>query len=376
MAGPLKRRYGQLQFMIVPGTEKKPRAEKLSDNQQWLRAVTFLSTHPNSNVQLQEIQKCAQTILKYYQRYKLEQIAAEVQKLGEQLQALQEPLHYQSNETIPLPLPLLSLSHLVHLEVNMAKDCSEAEKIGHFTSIVTLFWTLKATQVPASVGNCTALKLLAIGNGEVQELPPSIKNLTRLRELTVMEQKLKDLPPELKACTLLKTLNLRSNKIVVFPAIITQLTQLQEIDLQDNLLGQVSCPFGLFIHLERLNLSLNLLKSWPDIFACASLTDLDMSGNPLQTIPAAICQLTGLRILQVASIQLKLPFELGGLTALNKLNISHNYLAELPVTALHALEELDCSFNRIVALPLAVCRMSKLQRIILEGNPLQEIKVT
>jgi hypothetical protein len=110
--------------------------------------------------------------------------------------------------------------------------------------------------------------------------------------------------------------------------------------------------------LTALNLSRNNLTEIPaTIGNLTALTRLDLSHNiKLTEIPATIGNLTALTELYIENNNLTaLPAEIGNLTALNCLNLSDNKLTSLPteIGNLTALNCLHLSNNPLAALPLS-----------------------
>ncbi|CAF1278248.1 unnamed protein product [Rotaria sordida] len=158
-----------------------------------------------------------------------------------------------------------------------------------------------------------------------------------------------------------------------------------------------------FFSLERLNLYNNVIKSIPEqIIQIRMLKTLDLSRNQLAYIPASLCKLPNLEVLIINNNKLislpeeigqlenlieldvssnditQLPYQIGTLTYLRTLNIRRNMIIELPTVFLFALElcnlkliQFDCSFNRIIRLPLNLREMVSLIELNVEHNPLE-----
>lgn len=103
--------------------------------------------------------------------------------------------------------------------------------------------------------------------------------------------------------------------------------------------------------LVELNLRSNRLSALGDVGALTLLVDVDLSHNNIEVLPAGIGKWTKLQRLNLAENRLAaLPKELGALTALTELDVSSNALTALPVElkALTALRTLNLRVNRLV----------------------------
>jgi Leucine-rich repeat (LRR) protein len=113
------------------------------------------------------------------------------------------------------------------------------------------------TRLPASVGECTALRVLHAGNGRVAELPDElfacrnleelhvygnslaelprrVGRLTKLRVLSAGRNQLKALPAELAECKSLETLHVYENELRKFPPGIDALPSLRVVNAENN----------------------------------------------------------------------------------------------------------------------------------------------
>ncbi|RXN00497.1 Leucine-rich repeat and calponin homology domain-containing protein 1 [Acipenser ruthenus] len=181
-------------------------------------------------------------------------------------------------------------------------------------------------------------------------------------------------------------------------------------NLSKNRLPEVPVEVCHFVSLEILNLYHNCVKVIPDaIVSLHMLTYLNLSRNQLSTLPACLCGLP-LKVLIASNNKLgalpeeighlkqlmeldiscnevtALPQQIGQLKALRELNVRKNYLSVLPegkvkhyslsfpcVTDLVSLPlvKLDFSCNKVAVIPVCYRKMSHLQTLQLDNNPLQ-----
>jgi Leucine-rich repeat (LRR) protein/WD40 repeat protein len=131
--------------------------------------------------------------------------------------------------------------------------------------------------------------------------------------------------------------------------------------------------------LQRLDLRDNQLTSLPaEIGKLSALKGLQVSHNKLTFLPAELGQLSMLENLWVDDNQLtSLPAEVGNLSALQLLAVSNNYLISLPVEAgqLSVLQQLRADNNQLTSLPAEVGNLTSLQRLHADNNQLISLPV-
>uniref|UniRef100_A0A182FJ01 Chaoptin n=1 Tax=Anopheles albimanus TaxID=7167 RepID=A0A182FJ01_ANOAL len=135
---------------------------------------------------------------------------------------------------------------------------------------------------------------------------------------------------------------------------------LMRLELQHNRLGAVTRDLlGTMPHLHWLDLSANRIAEveYDALRSLRKLQVLKLSGNALTELPAELFRgVNGLRVLELAHNTLKyLPDGLVQSEGLERLDVSHNQLTKIPVTAISnlaamALCELDLSHNHIGAI--------------------------
>ncbi|KAF3702944.1 Leucine-rich alpha-2-glycoprotein [Channa argus] len=185
-------------------------------------------------------------------------------------------------------------------------------------------------------------------------LPPNITQLsiqsTSLSNITASH---------LSAMPLLTNLQLYRNNLTHLPSdLLTGVPHLNTLDLTGNQLSDL--PPNVFSHMSIRSLILknNLIgKAEAEWFSDnSSLTWLDLSGNCLTSVPAALLQ---------------------KLLNMENLDLSHNNLQELHPEALknlHRLESLNLAGNKLISLkPTIFTDNLKLSQLFLQENQLQEL---
>ncbi|KAF4109102.1 hypothetical protein G5714_010175 [Onychostoma macrolepis] len=193
-------------------------------------------------------------------------------------------------------------------------------------------------------------------------------------------------------------LNLSTRKLKEFPRTASNydLTDTVEADLSKNRLIDIPSEVCHLVSLETLNLYHNCIRSIPDtIISLQSLTCLNISRNQLSVLPACVCglplrvlnasnnklnalpesidQLTNLMELDVSCNEITaLPRHTGQLKALRELNVHRNLLCVLPEDLADLpLVKFDFSCNKVSTIPVCYRKMTQLQSLQLENNPLQ-----
>ncbi|MBS3904736.1 MAG: leucine-rich repeat domain-containing protein [Simkania sp.] len=124
-----------------------------------------------------------------------------------------------------------------------------------------------------------------------------------------------------------------------------------------------------------LDLSKMGLHKLPEVFQGVLFADrlnsLDLSHNFLAEIPPEITKLQAVTKLNLSRNRfIEVPKAVCELRALESLTLAHNHIIELPteVYQLHALTSLDISYNDLPALPAGVEQLKTLRTLVLSGN--------
>ncbi len=155
------------------------------------------------------------------------------------------------------------------------------------------------------------------------------------------------------------------------------LSHLTELDLYGNRLISIPAWIGKLKSLTALNLGRNRLTTLPEsIGQLTQLTTLDLSDNQLTSLPESIGQLTQLTTLNLRGSQLmSLPESIGQLTQLATLDLRGNQLTSLPesIGQLTQLTTLDLRGNQLTSLPESISQLAQLTTLDLSANQLTSL---
>jgi internalin A len=121
---------------------------------------------------------------------------------------------------------------------------------------------------------------------------------------------------------------------------------------------------------------LGLVKLPTEIGQLTALTQLDLTANQLSSLPPEIGRLTALTRLDLMENQLSsLPPGIGRLTALTHLNLRYNQLSSLTpeIGRLTALTHLDLTANQLSSLPPEIGQLTALTQLDLNNNLLNSL---
>ncbi|XP_032355903.1 leucine-rich repeat-containing protein 57 [Etheostoma spectabile] len=160
-----------------------------------------------------------------------------------------------------------------------------------------------------------------------------------------------------------------------FPEELQRLTSnLRTVDLSGNKIEELPAAVGNFLQLKSLTLNSNRLTGLPaEIGKLKKLETLSLNGNRIQQLPPALGQLRALRTLNLSGNQiLEFPPGLGTLRHLDLLDLSRNQIRSVPptVSELQTIE-LNLNQNQISVLSAEVSRCPRLKVLRLEENCLE-----
>lgn len=195
------------------------------------------------------------------------------------------------------------------------------------------------------------LHTLRVSYNALKKLPLLPSKKMNLKEMYLQCNSLEDLPDNFfLAFESLIILNISSNKLKTFPKPNTQLSIEKLYATKNMLTDQILATLKSFSSIRIFHCAYNFLTSFPEtvIYSWKCLEEINLSGNNLRHLPANLPALNYLRILRVHSNELQTTPALSTMSTLRVLDLAHNQLDRINLTALvpKALQFLDLSCNR------------------------------
>ena len=230
------------------------------------------------------------------------------------------------------------------------------------------------------------LKSLRLSSNKMNKLPEDIYKLAALEQLLVRDNLLTSLPETIGTMTALQELDVADNKIEILPLAIGKLTSLTKLETRRNGIirptksTQAKGPKAVIEYLQRVDKAiasklLNLenfgLTSFPLDVILLDLTELDVSGNSIATIPEEILLLTRVVTLRLAENNIQtLPIVIGRLSTIQTLDLHRNNLQTMPVTCkdMRCLLFLDLSENKFEIMPPVLETLTQIEHLNFTNN--------
>ena len=150
------------------------------------------------------------------------------------------------------------------------------------------------------------------------------------------------------------------------------LKQLQTLGLRENRLESIPAAIGNLTALTRLRLQQNRLTRVPAVIGNLSyLSELSLQQNLLTRLPESIGNLTALTELYLQDNQLaSIPESIGNLTGLTQLRLEQNRLASVPASIgkLTALTGLALHENQLMSIPESIGNLTALLQLMMHNN--------
>ena len=186
-------------------------------------------------------------------------------------------------------------------------------------------------QLPVQTFQLENLAVLSISNNPLTQLP-DFRGLQNLQVVDVSQCKLSAVPSGLESCRRLRKLDLHTNMIAgLVPSRWSSLLELEEVDLSQNLFqgvdGVVHWPA-----VTRLDWKQNRLRDGALALALPKCRELSLGFNSLQSLPEEMDRFwPELRILDLRDNKLSLlPLAITRMTTLERLDLCNNDLSKLP----------------------------------------------
>lgn len=157
----------------------------------------------------------------------------------------------------------------------------------------------------------------------------------------------------------LQCLRLDKTDLKEVPEELGKLVKLEHLSMKDNQIEKLFGELTELHNLRTLNLRNNNIKSSgvpKELFLLVDLTTLDLSHNRLKEVPEGMEKAKSLLVL----------------------NLSHNQIEAIPPSLFINLTDLlflDLSYNKLETLPPQTRRLSNLQTLVLDGNPLEHFQL-
>ncbi|KAM1413476.1 hypothetical protein ACFXTO_026068 [Malus domestica] len=298
-----------------------------------------------------------------------------------------EYLDLDGNLITSLPESMNNLVKLQTLKVSGCRNLTILPELPRSLTCLTLA-CCNISEIPSALTMLSSLEYLDLDGNPITSLPESMNNLVKLQTLKVSGCRNLTILPELP-CSL-TSLTLACCNISEIPSALTMLSSLEKLDLSCNPITSLPESMNNLVKLQTLKVSgcrnLTILPELPHsltslTLACcniseipsaltmlSSLEKLDLSYNPITSLPESMNNLVKLQTLKVSgcrnlTILPELPRSLTGLT-LACCNIS-----EIPsaLTMQSSLEYLDLDGNPITSLPESMNNLVKLQTLKVSG---------
>jgi Leucine-rich repeat (LRR) protein len=272
-----------------------------------------------------------------------------------------------------LPPEIGQLTALQHLFLEGNQLTSLPPEIWQLTALIGLrLDDNQLTSLPPEIGQLTALEFFLLDNNQLTSLPPEIGQLTALTGLFLSGNLLTSLPPEITKLSMgwppdpVTGLGIQNNMLCSLPDSIEawidehavpweeNWRETQKVDSLHYCDGSIDSVMNDYLAVRAI-LDSNGLHA----FSVVAVTDTDATGRVVN-FRLNDCQLTNL------------PPEIGQLTALETLQLSHNQLTSIPpeIGQLTALELLHLEYNQLTSLPAEIGQLTALTGLYLDGNQL------
>jgi Leucine Rich Repeat (LRR) protein len=302
------------------------------------------------------------------------------------------PLAFVYNQGIGLDIDGVSFRDYFKPLVNYKKNANDTKPVLPQQYLQSILASLESL-----IGE-NVLKL-DLGSQEITKLPDGIGFLKNLKTLVLNSNYLITLPDSFRNLANLKNFDFSYNTLTKLPAPVYQLGNLKKLYLCNNRLKELLDAFGNLVHLIWLDLSFNGLAKLPESFGnLLNLKALLLNNNKLTTLPESFGNLIKLEtMLLLNNNELeKLPRSFRKLNNLEMINLNNNQLTELPdmsnfsslvylficnnnlteifesIGLLYNLQTLILSGNELTELPDLFCQLTKLEKLALYGNQLNE----
>ncbi|KAF2971780.1 hypothetical protein GQX73_g1832 [Xylaria multiplex] len=202
------------------------------------------------------------------------------------------------------------------------------------------------------------LEILDLHGNNISALPSGIDRMKRLRILNLDENAFESLPFKSLSALPLSELLVRKNKLTgaLIEAGVESLSQLQTLDCSSNQLFYIVSPESKrppsLPSLHQLTVSMNRLKSLPDMSSWGSILTINADDNSISAFPEGFTSRDTLRHAGFSSNDIRIiPPEVARMDSLTMLRITGNPLRDKKFTSLTTEELKDALLTRLAPLP-------------------------
>ena len=172
-------------------------------------------------------------------------------------------------------------------------------------------------------------------------------------------------------------LDLSGRGLTSVPESVSQLTEVEVLDLSGNPIRTLPQQLCNFQNLKTLKLSrCNLIEIESVIIPLTSLEELDLSQNEIETLPQDLSKLKHLKTLRLELCGLTEVWpSITQLTSLEELGLSHNEIQTLPqdLSKLKHLRTLRLKYCGLTEVWSAITRLPSLEELDLSGNKVKTV---
>ncbi len=236
-------------------------------------------------------------------------------------------------------------------------------------------WLLEHQAIDDSIDSPHMIKRLDLSGRSLKELPESFALLDGLTALNLSNNKLHALPDSFHALKSLSNLNIRRNRFESLPDVLAQLP-LRSLNANGNQIDNVSV-LSKCKDLRVLDLSVNSITSMDiDIKKENELRVVNLSSNYLKDLRGFFTHFCHVERLDLSgNLITAIPSSVENMHALVELKISDNSIEHIDDALFSlALESIDLSSNQITRLKLK--GLADLETMVLDFNPIEQMSVS
>ena len=214
-----------------------------------------------------------------------------------------EVLCFTGNQITEIPrciFKMLSLTKLIMIENQLSVIPPEIGMLTNLTDLVLTFNQL--TVLPKEIGDLCNLDFLVLDENKIRQIPDSIQKMTRLIELSFNDNSISRFPVSMGALTQLEVLEFSKNPPIFLPP--KQVLQCEVKVVIDFMKRIWDCQQTQKLNMRKFQLvESSLSEIVKEVFYCC--TELNLSKNNLDALPANLKQITGLTALDLSENTLK-----------------------------------------------------------------------